>query len=342
MNKSREVVEQFKNGALTSLEPEIYQYLAKKLKKELLKNARKKDVKDTIDEIERQLHLLFNGNAINKENTATAEKKKAIRDFLYLDSHAFESLLAQVNDGHVLAQIIECSNTHWADYIDINYKQVLDGKLNIGAFAFGGRLEKTSPSYNESSIDVARNIRILKQTDNIFNILHNYLHDNKMLVEENSPYVLGSYAEIKKEFNYINLNRFKLLTSNNLMKKYHSDDSTKNIVGSLWKIRAEIPSLKKLIPYNTFLYADNVIVLIDEHCLRDETGKIGFKFDSKATVLGRVSKSMKLSSSGNSDAINFLNAIQRRTLSILKELGFIQEDEVYFITPMAIYYEAIV
>jgi len=329
-----------KDEILTSLEKEIIHDLInnfkKKVKKKFLKTKLLKKTendKALISELEKNLKkMLFQELDVN----INSENKKSIRDFLYIDIPSFESLVAQINDGHIVTQIVDESKTHTEDYIGKIIKLMLDGRFGLPEI--GGEI--TLPSYNKSDVEFERKLIVLRQADNIFNILRNYLSNNNMLNKEAVHNKVGSYVEINNVFNYVDLNRYEMLTNDDLIEKYNeSDGISKEIINELKKIKSEIPSLKKLIPYNTFLYTDDIIILINENCLRDNKERIGFKFNNKVTVFGKISKSVKLSSANNTNATDYLNVIQRQTLLTLKRLGFIKKEEVCFITPMAIYYE---
>lgn len=100
-----------------------------------------------------------------------------------------------------------------------------------------------------------------------------------------------------------------------------------------------MPLLRKLFPFDTFLYANGVIVLINDDYLRDNKEQAGYKFNSQVKVIGTVNK---LASEFRKDSVPAsvtMDKIQIATLSLLRELGIIHENdkEIYFVTLIASY-----
>ena len=97
--------------------------------------------------------------------------------------------------------------------------------------------------------------------------------------------------------------------------------------------------MRKLFPFDTFLYANGIIVLINDEYLRDAKEQAGYKFNNKVKVIGIVNNLASESRKDSVPASVTMDKIQIATLSLLRDLGFIHENDkkIYFVTPIAIY-----
>ena len=75
--------------------------------------------------------------------------------------------------------------------------------------------------------------------------------------------------------------------------------------------------------------------------MRGKVHQIGFSFERKATVVGRVKKLINFNPQNQETLIKTLNEIQNITFRLLDKLGFVKippTNELFVIYPIAIFF----
>lgn len=284
---------------------------------------------------------------LSKEQRKDTEEQE-IKDYLYLNMDFLETFIAQIDGGYNVLQISDDTRgdmrVHGTETatresgIDIKLNEILSYLIK-----FDGYFKATTQSAPTYNIDtqLSKNVIYMKQRENILDRFIEYFGIKKenavnILNEKN----LGKYVMLKKHFDYVNFSRLKTLLDVD-MYDFYREQSNENAfpLDNIYKIKAKLPLLRKLFPFDTFLYANGVIVLINDKYLRDNKEQIGYKFNSDVTVIGIVNK---LASEPKKDSVSAsvtMDKIQIATLSLLRELGFIHgnNEEIFFVTPIAIY-----
>lgn len=325
--------------------------LKKKLETELLNNLEKyylgdfkeNFIHDFIEKHREEFYdWLYKESDNNDNNIEIIEEDEEIiiKDFLYLDINLMKSFIAQINNGELLTEIYDNLTSEKSSRIDENKKTTVKKGLNINAFGLNAESEITTPSFNNEFIDIGREIAIKEHTDNVFNELVTYLNKNDIV--KNYPNIeVGNYIQLNMDLEYFNFDRIESLFEKDFLNIYYLEFLEQDNKKDLEEVYSKLPLLKKLIPYNSFLYGKDMIILLKDNFIREDAKKLGFIFNKNVTILGKVNKHIKNQKNNNSSSkiINSLNSMQNSSLNILKKLGFINTNEVYLITPIAVYYE---
>lgn len=288
---------------------------------------------------------------MRKKDTKQHEKviSKPIKDYLYLNMDFLEAAIAQIEGGYTALKISD--DTREAK--DINgsrtntFETDIDGKLNkiiTRLIDIEGAVKATTQSAPTYNIDtqLSKNVIIMKQRENILDRFIDYLGFKELnsFVDKVCDNDIGNYIALHAYFDYVNFSRLEMLTSKDMLDFYKNlNDENSLSLDVINKINAKLPLLKKLFPFDTFLYANGIIVLINDKYLRDAKEQAGYKFNSMVKVIGIVNK---LASEPRTDSIPVsmtMDKIQISTLALLRELGFVHENDtsIFLITPIAIY-----
>lgn len=128
----------------------------------------------------------------------------------------------------------------------------------------------------------------MKQRENILDRFIKYF-DFGEAVDKVVEDDLGKCILLEAYFDYINFSRLEMLSSKDMYDFYREQRDENSIsLENINKINAKLPLLRKLFPFDTFLYANGIIVLINEDYLRDNKEQAGYKFNSTVKVIGTV------------------------------------------------------
>lgn len=273
-------------------------------------------------------------------------KKKEIKDYLYLNMDFLETFIAQIDGGYNALQIsddsrggmgVQGSRTNTVETgIDGKSNGILGHLVKLNGYAKVST--QSAPTYNIDT-QLSKNVIYMKQRENILDRFIEYLNFGEAVdkvVEDN----LGKCIVLEAYFDYVNISRLEILSSMDMYDFYREQNDENGFpLDNMYKIKAKLPLLRKLFPFDTFLYANGIIVLINDDYLRDNKEQAGYKFNSKVKVIGTVNKLATESRKYSVPASVTMDKIQIATLSLLRELGFIHENdkEIYFVTPIAIY-----
>lgn len=273
-------------------------------------------------------------------------KKKEIKDYLYLNMDFLETFISQLDGGYNALQIsddtrgdkrVRGTKTNTAETgIEGKLNEILEYLVKLNGYV--KVTTQSAPTYNIDT-QLSRNVIYMKQRENILDRFIEYLNFGETvdkIVEDN----LGECIILETYFDYVNLSRLEILSSMDMYDFYREQgDENSFSLDNMYKIKAKLPLLRKLFPFDTFLYANGIIVLINDDYLRDNKEQAGYKFNNKVKVIGTVNKLASKSREDSVPASVTMDKIQIATLSLLRELGFIHENdkEIYFVTPIAIY-----
>ncbi len=286
---------------------------------------------------------------INNDEQHDKEFNKPIKDYLYLNMDFLETSIAQIDGGYKALQISDDTRES-TDIIGSRTNTVetgIEGKLNniierlIKLEAAAKVTTQSAPTFNIDT-QLSKNVIFMKQRENILDRFIDYLGFNELdnFVDKVCDKDIGNYIALHTYFDYFNFTRLDMLTSKDMCDFYENLTNQNDLpLDNIHKIKEKLPLLKMLFPFDTFLYANGIIVLINDNYLRDAKEQAGYKFNSMVKVIGIVNK---LASEPRSDSVPAsvtMDKIQITTLSLLRELGFIhaKDTNIYLVTPIAIY-----
>lgn len=298
-----------------------------------------------------------------------------MNQFIYLDNDIVSSIIAQKDNG--LVKDIKTENTDMS-----NSKKHNSLGTDIEGRAEGGLLKVASLEAQvkidarfENEKDVSKTTReIIEKTmhDAAFNIVYEHIKAKK--VQDGGPNNIecGSYVEIKRIFDFVDLNYLEGLFSEDglieYIKKSTSEEIKKNMkeqkgdlnrqqrrnngnqLDSLIKKAIEennknydnmcemIKMLKKMIPYSRMLISnDGYLIPMDEKYFRVNPTSIGFMYGGEIICVGMVTNLIGKISNPNNDN-NIFATLQFSVNEALRLILPTKEENICVIHPIAIYY----
>jgi len=284
-----------------------------------------------------------------------------MKEFFYLDQDLLDSYISQIFNGLIDKVIDENLNSHaeTQENDQVTTEASLSGNIGVSKVPFlnallSGSLKATTKDGQQLTAisDEFKAIVTKKMKDNLFVDLENHLKDEELICECNSPEEIIEklkenpkvYFRLTEDFHFINLDRVDIMFQekyHNIYRLQHPDSQDFPNSEYFLSVQESIKLLRELLPYKAFLYSGKYIVLLNEENMRIKKEVAGFKFDSKAIVLGRIRKTTLESFALPSypKVIKLLNHIQDSTFTMLYEKGFVIEKPEYIVDPIAIYYE---
>lgn len=273
------------------------------------------------------------GNDVNAESS----EKFCYRNFLYLNYDILKSFSAQKNKGLPQSFSTETMNEKSEDKTgeQTTTEPTIEGKIDtILKLLKPSLLGKVSAKYigdrtDESFIESKKSVMSKVLRDDMYNEFSEYIKKSETFCTYENATV-EKYIELNDEFYYIDFERLKNLYNSEYFKNLKEFDDVKK----------KINSLSELIPFDALLCTKKFIILIDKEWLQYKKEHIGYAFEGKINVLGRIGKCIEVNNKNDKpNLITMLNESQKYALSLLKELcGFLTDENVYLITPVAIYY----
>jgi len=307
---------------------------------------------------------LLKGKGRKSPKTQEEESpKKKVREFLYLDSDFLESFLAQTEGGLEvnLQSEIGTQQTHTKG--NRTRSGTVEGSAETaGLFGLFVKAQSkalitvTNAPMSIANTKTGREIVTKQLHDFMFNIFydrvdpekleadHEKMELGKKLETDREKMKPGKYIKHTAAFKYIDLERIgSLFDENNhqIFRDYDvkPDPSISFPFDYLKRVHRILDYAKTMIPFGVFLYSDGLLIVLKEEYLREKRQQLGFKFDGEMTVVGKANKIVPEQNDDSLKVISALNRIQRATINMLNELGFINKDEVLIVTPIAVYYE---
>lgn len=273
-----------------------------------------------------------------------------MKEFLYLDINYLESYLAQSEEGLETTMQVQKGSTKTRTKGNREVTKAFGGNAETGP-VISKLLAKLQGSLGiqvkNAPMSVSRESMV---SSLITKQLHDYMFDifysaeKGRLITEHKDMKPGEYMEYSACFTYIDFERIEELYTEENRKFYEAIEEdpealTAFSLDEFDQVRRSLSFLKFMIPYDTFMYADNLLIVMKKQHLRELKQHIGFKLDGKITVVGKVSKAVPEQVDHQLKIVSTLNKIQRIALRVLHTLGFISEEEALIITPIAVFYE---
>lgn len=215
---------------------------------------------------------------------------------------------------------------------------------NVGFGPFGGngtyKESNEGAQFNQSNTETSQNIISKLQKDNMFNNFVEYIKPVK-INSSSLENIVGNYIELCAVFCYMDFDRIQKLCDEKYRKTFYENSEDKNDFSyeRFRDIKEKIAFLQDLIPFDAVLFNQEFMVLIDKNWMRIKKEHLGFILDGEINIIGKVNKVFMPQNDDSSmpEVIKILNNIQGYALSLLHELGFLKSDNVYIVTPIAIY-----
>lgn len=294
-----------------------------------------------------------------------------MKQFIYLDTDIVNSIIAQQEKGLVLNIVSEQEDSVGNDKIK-KVSMSADGSAS-------GRIWKIAQaqldlgltgeiSQNDHSQNVLKEIASKTLHDAAFDIAYEYL-SKKDMTPENAD--IGNYIELKKLFDFVDLEYFGSLFQKDGFIKYIKDsqkaeidkqttiqsnelnrDQKRNNQGNINSFVREMKSksdkkndelasivqtIRQLIPYNRMLVSsDGYLIPLEDKYFRDNPKTMGFKHGGDITCIGYITN--VIGESTDSSDYNIFSSIQVLVNQALVNLLSTKEKDLFVIHPIAIYY----
>lgn len=277
------------------------------------------------------------------KNKMRIKEQKGFKDFLYLNMDFLETFVAQIDDGYTTSEMMDDTKTAGTakGTPNASFEANVQGSLGkivalLTEVTGGAKVAVQSAPKYDIDKQISRKVIHIEQRENILDRFIKHIGSKKHVSKIHDD-DLGKYILLRTHFDYINFGRLKEFSDEEVCNFYLEKEIENKSV--LEEIKTKLPLLKKLLPFDTFLYAKGVIVLINNDYLREDKGQVGYKFNSKVTVVGFVNKLASKCRKHSVPVGKAMDQVQIETLSLLRELGFVHKDdkEIYLVTPIAIY-----
>lgn len=298
-----------------------------------------------------------------------------MKQFIYLDNDIINSIIAQKDNG--LIKDIKTENSSIFDQKEENVIDAdIDGKVTGGLFKIATAEAKLSLGAKlGKEKDVTNTTReILEKTmhDATFDIAYDYIKAKKIAIGNNLNDDCGEYIELKRVFDFVDLDYVEGLFSKNglidYLKKSTSDEIRKTATimtnnlnreqkrTSSNQINAEIKkaideknkefdnisdiinAFRKMIPYNRMLISnDGYLIPLDEKYFRVNPSSIGFMYGGDITCVGMITNIIGKDTNPNDDK-NIFATLQFSINEALRSILPTNEENICVIHPIAVYY----
>lgn len=299
-----------------------------------------------------------------------------MRQFIYLDTDAVNSIVAQKEKGLVLETASEHENITGKD----NTKT---GNVSLGGSAEGGiwkfaqaqaELNATvGLESNRHSQTVLKEIATKTLHDAAFDIAYEQIKSVYNINSENAHQ--GSFVELDEFFEFVDLEYFEYLFSedNNFLKfvkqaqreefealvaqefpnssnkeqqRKSESDRKKKLKEFIDKDNQEyekmfnaVKAIRHIIPYKRMLISSNGYLMpLDDKYFRDNPQTVGFKHGSDVTCLGYITNVISERNTSSSESVFWYlhHLVNQFLISILPTRG----RNLFVVHPIAIYYKA--
>lgn len=295
-----------------------------------------------------------------------------MKHFVYLDTDALNSYLAQINDGLLKNTVNEV-----VDEVSMGKVEgVMPGKAEfVSEFGF-------KPFFNlkfSEDKDVMNTTNTLSQIetgreliekiihDNAFEQFKNYLHE-QALSKNVRECELGEYVELSEKYvvrdldyiltiyteEFIEFMCDSLINKNELKRPSNANTNTikafdKKIKEVRNNIKIEQNNVKRIfsiakniMPFSKFLLCDGCIIPLNEKFLRETTQKIRFSYSEKIKILGRYTSTLEEAVKREENIQNSFDDLYSSLDQTFKEL-YINvlgiDEKAKIIQPIALYFE---
>lgn len=293
-----------------------------------------------------------------------------MRRFIYLDTDALNSYLAQIFDGLIQSQSEETEDTVGKE-MQGSVKGTAVGELALKLFGKGidasleAAYEKLKSVTNEETF---RDVQTKIMHDNAFDHFFEYLEEKKLL---NTGNEIGKFISIKDDFYIFDVEFYRRLFEKNGFVSFVEELQKSEIEAEFEKKFAELnrtqrrdkesqaqaraekkatidksheeyASIKKLldmiasiIPYPQTLCINTYLVVLNQQHLRDNLSTAAFKYGGKINVVGYITN--KVMAQADTPISVFAGLSQQ--INSLMKIFFKNVDEMFIVHPVAIYYD---
>lgn len=298
-----------------------------------------------------------------------------MKQFIYLDTDIVNSIIAQADNG-----IINDIKMEEGNIFTKSENNTISTDINGGVKGSLFNIVNAEAKLNlEAKIGKDRDIsnttrQIIEKTmhDATFDIAYNYIKAKKIEIGNNLNDDCGEYVELKRVFDFVDLNYVEGLFSKNglidYLKKSTSDEirktatimtnnlnreqkrtSTNQINVEIKKAIDEknkefdnisdiINAFRKMIPYNRMLISnDGYLIPLDEKYFRVNPSSVGFMYGGDITCVGMITNIIGKDTNPNDDK-NIFATLQFSINEALRSILPTNEQNICVIHPIAVYY----
>lgn len=298
-----------------------------------------------------------------------------MKQFLYLDYKMVDSIIAQNEKGIILSiQNEEESNQQSSNELSVDisgqadlsgsFLKMLEAKSNVAI--------NRERSNEELFANGTKDIITKALHDASFDIALTYMNPYKIEFDNNEC-DYGQYCEIKRVFDYIDLDYIDKLFSkdgiSDFLKKQAKQEAKNKVDEQLEgldrdqqrRIKNQIKSMadnlakelssqydyahdvievfKKVIPYSRMLISnDGFLIPLDDDFFRVKPDNLGFKYGGEMTCIGAITNLIGEDTNPN-DNKNIFATLQYSVNELLRSVLPTPEKNIYVVHPIAIYYE---
>lgn len=292
-----------------------------------------------------------------------------MRRFIYLDTDALNSYLAQIFDG-----LIQNSETETSTSKKKEKQNQFSGNIaNQIAFKLFGKGIDTAAQATYEHIrtiaddEIVRDVQTKIMHDNAFTQFMEYLQKNGLLNQneigkfisiEDNFYIfdIAFYQNLFRENGFVDIlvdiqkgieqQKFEQQFADESREQRRSKNAKEKIAemveNATLKSRQEFETTKKMvnmlaaiIPYPQIMCISNYVVVLNEKFLRDDLSTAAFKYGGKIKVVGYITN--KVTAQANSPISAFAGI--GNSINTLVKIFLENADEMYIVHPVAIYYE---
>ena len=298
-----------------------------------------------------------------------------MKQFIYLDTDIVSSIIAQVEKGYITQQTIESgSGTTKTDDKSFSPKVEVGGSGSFwkllqaeikasfdGDFHIGNATQSSTKTLNEKILH-----------DAAFDIAYSYIKPFNVAfgVQDNDEE--GNYLEIKRVFDYIDLDYLEGLFQKDGVVDYLKKLSASQLEEESDKITAGytreqlrksgnriknelkkavnlsnkqyddaasiIRAIRGLVPYSRMLLShDGFLIPLDNKYFRINPSNMGFKYGGEMTCVGMVTNIIG-ESADSGDTNNIFTTLQYTANEVLRNMLPSTQSDLCVIHPIAVYY----
>ncbi len=295
-----------------------------------------------------------------------------MKQFLYLNTDIVNSIIAQEKNGLLQKYTKNVEKSDQKDYsLELSGGLDVGGNLGIKQLsnveaAFEADLKGGIGKEHQQTIQ-----KIYEKTlhDASFDIAYNIIKPKKINYQKDNADP-GEYIEIKRDFDFIDLEYLKNIfsekgivdyliekkkkemeqevqsTINREMRRKNSElinehikEETNSSKEEYQKIKDLLDRINTILPYSRLLYAsDGYIIPVEEEFFRVNPCGMGFIYGGEMQVVGLITNIIGKDMKPNEPQNVFAN-IQYGINEIIRGLLPTKDDDLYVVTPIAIYYE---
>jgi len=297
-----------------------------------------------------------------------------MKQYLYLDNDVVNSIIAQADDGLISQMTTEAEDGKKNTTSDSTTEKVI-GSAGVSVLdVIKAKLGKDIQNIIETESMLHSSSReLITKTlhDAAFDIVYDKIQPIKIKIESDEFYESGTYVEINRIFDVIDLEYLENIFTGSIMELIKKSEREKveasaNEITKDWnhdqrrsntsKIRAEIKkafgtiekessdpkmligALRQLIPYNRMLISfDGYLIPLDDKYFRINPNSLGFKYGGNMTCVGVITNIIGEDTDPN-DKSNFFATLQYQGNEMLRNLLPTREKNLYVIHPVAVFY----